>query len=135
MARKKNSKPLNGSHKTELLKLELPCEYAGKVVIPSIRALIVKTLVEDYKLTKYRAAKMLGLTPAAVTYYLSGERGRKLVQEIEENQDLIKIIKEVSAIIAKHNGINSLEDYMRYKTSVCRICSQVNVYAKMAGCH
>lgn len=135
MGKGRDRQQLNGEKNVEVLKLELPCEYAGKVVIPSIRALIVKTLVEDYKLTKYRAAKILGLTPAAVTYYLSGERGRKLIEEIESDQNLIRIVKDVSALIAERNGINSVEDYKKYRDSVCKICAHVNIYAKMAGCH
>jgi predicted transcriptional regulator len=115
-------------------KPELPCEYASKVVIPSIRALIVKKLVEEYKMSRYKAAKLLGLTPAAVTYYLNGERGKKLVKQIESRPELVKIIDELSRLIAGENGIKSLETYRQYKESICKVCSEVNEYAKMAGC-
>ncbi|MCE4601485.1 MAG: transcriptional regulator [Desulfurococcales archaeon] len=116
-------------------KLELPCEYAGKIVIPSIRAVIAKTLVEEYNYSRYRAAKLLGLTPAAVTYYLNGERGRKLIENISVQRDLMNIIREISEMIAKNDGINTREAYVKYRESICKICSRVNIYAQMAGCH
>lgn len=135
MANNNNRKEPGNAKFTNLLRLELPCEYAGKVVIPSIRALVVKTLVQEYKMTKYKAAKIMGLTPAAVTYYLSGDRGKKLVDEIERNRELLRIVKEIADVIARNNGIHTLEDYARYRESICKICSKVNVYAQMAGCH
>ena len=136
MKRKKPTRKTNTeTSKGEHLKLELPCEYAGKVVIPSIRAVIVKTLVEEYNYSRYRAAKLLGLTPAAVTYYINGERGKKLIEEIISREDLMKVIKEISAMIASSKGINSREAYIKYKESICKICSQINIYARKAGCH
>ena len=45
----------------------LPEELASKSVIPAIRALIVKRLVEEHGMTQQEAAKLLGVTQPAVS--------------------------------------------------------------------
>lgn len=53
----------------------LPEELASKSVIPAIRALIVRRLVEEHGMTQQQAAKLLGVTQPAVSKYLHQKRG------------------------------------------------------------
>ena len=58
----------------------LPEELASKSVIPAIRALVVKRLVEEHNMTQQEAAKLLGVTQPAVSKYLHEKRGAAAYQ-------------------------------------------------------
>ena len=46
-----------------------------KDILPSIRVLLARELVEIHGLKKSKAANLMGLTPAAITQYLNTSRG------------------------------------------------------------
>jgi predicted transcriptional regulator len=53
-----------------------PCEYMCWLGLPIIRKEIVKIMVNNYGLNQKEAAEKLGVTPAAVSQYLSKKRGK-----------------------------------------------------------
>lgn len=61
-----------------------PCEVILRYVLPAFRALIAKALIEKYGFSQISAAKSLGTTQAAISYYLHSKRGHKFVKELEE---------------------------------------------------
>ncbi len=115
-------------------RLEFPCEHATRAVIPSIRAVVARILVNELGFTKYAAAKVLDVTPAAISNYISQKRGEKYVDKIMSDRHLYAIAREIALMLSKHKGAKTPEVFMRYKNLVCAICSQVNVYAQMFGC-
>lgn len=52
-----------------------PCEVVVKEVLPAIRALLVKELVERHHLSQVEVARKLGITQPAVSQYLRTLRG------------------------------------------------------------
>lgn len=52
-----------------------PCEMAVKFTLLAIRFLIARRLVEKYKFTQTLAAKALGTTQPAISYYIQSKRG------------------------------------------------------------
>ena len=66
----------------------LPEELASKSVIPAIRALVVKRLVEEHGMTQQQAAKLLGVTQPAVSKYLHQKRGAAIrlngIKEVDQ---------------------------------------------------
>lgn len=52
-----------------------PCEVVVKSVLPAIRAMLVKELVERYHLNQAEVARKLGITQPAVSQYLRMLRG------------------------------------------------------------
>jgi len=115
-------------------RFEFPCEHATRAVIPSIRAVVAKILVENLGYTKYAAAKLLDVTPAAITNYINQRRGEKYVDKILSDEKLYKTAVEIAKTLSENRGVRSPEVFMKYKNLVCEICSQVNVYAKLYGC-
>ena len=115
-------------------RMELPCEHASKAVIPSIRAVVAKVMVEDFGLSRYTAAKLLDVTPAAITNYLKHKRGEKYIDEILNNDELMEIVNEIAKTLIEGNGVRDVKVYMKYKNLVCQICHRVNIYAKEFGC-
>ena len=56
-----------------------PCMLITTHVLPAVRVIVAKDLVKIHELKPVRVASKMGLTPAAVTQYVSGVRGGKMV--------------------------------------------------------
>jgi predicted transcriptional regulator len=52
----------------------LPCEVGVKVVLPAIRALMARTIVEKHGMKERQAAEILGLSQSAISRYTSKQR-------------------------------------------------------------
>lgn len=91
--------------------LKTPCEYMQWQGLPLIRKELVKCMISNYCMNQKEAADMMGLTPAAVSQYLSRKRGRisiiddAIVSEI--NISAGKIVNKGPTIVIKE---------------ICRIC-------------
>jgi hypothetical protein len=57
------------------VELLLPDEIASKSVIPAIRAMVVRRLVDEHGMTQLQAARLLGITQPAVSKYMHNKRG------------------------------------------------------------
>ncbi|MEM1583905.1 MAG: hypothetical protein QXF28_02295 [Nitrososphaerota archaeon] len=79
-------------------------------LVPAIRAKMIKILVEKYSYSKRKASQILRVSPAAVTHYMSGRRGRLL--KLLEDPRASKLISEsVENIISKGGKISEAELY------------------------
>ena len=58
-----------------------PCEYIVWNGLPVIRKGITISMINDFGLTQNEVAKKLGITPSAISQYLSGKRGRSNFNE------------------------------------------------------
>jgi len=65
-------------------------------VLPALRVLIMKDLMETHNMRKIDAATKMRLTPAAITQYFKGVRGTMLVAEITKSEETMKILSELS---------------------------------------
>ncbi len=95
------------------------CETVTQFILPTLRALIAKELIEKHKLTQQEAAKKLGISQAAVSQYTRELRGfrTKILQRDK------KISQEIENLAAKLisgdlNFISSMEDF-------CNICKNI----------
>ncbi|HDI02758.1 MAG TPA: hypothetical protein ENF95_01340 [Candidatus Aenigmarchaeota archaeon] len=99
--------------------MKLVCETMAQHVIPSIRALIARDLIEVYKMTQREAAKRLGMTQPAVSQYKKHVRGKK-ARFLEHDKKISKKISELSKALAK-NEITEKE----FKEEICKICKYI----------
>lgn len=68
----------------------LPCEIAVKSVIPAVKALMAKELVEKHGLRQDEVAELLGISQSAVSKYTRKVRGYVIkIDDVEEVQPLI----------------------------------------------
>ncbi|MCS7106334.1 MAG: helix-turn-helix domain-containing protein [Candidatus Aenigmarchaeota archaeon] len=95
------------------------CEVIVSSVLPSIRSLIAKELIKNYNLTQEEAAKLLGLTQAAISQYYRESRGTK-VKLLEKSKEVVGMIKKLEEKIVKE-GIDSVEMQKEF----CKICKEV----------
>lgn len=99
--------------------LHPPCEVILRYVLPAYRALVVKALIEKHGFSQVAAAKSLGTTQAAISYYLHSKRGNKFVRELEEvpgiRSSVDKIVEDM-----KEKKV-SPSDAMAYFCELCAI--------------
>ncbi len=76
---------------------KLYCEVYTQRILPALRALIAKILVQEHKLSQVDAAKLLEVTQASINYYISGKRGKQVLEELEK----IPEVRERARTIAK----------------------------------
>jgi uncharacterized protein len=67
-----------------------PCEIGVKTVLPAIRALLARTIVEKHGVKEEKAAEILGLSQSAVSRYVTKARGNTIaIENVTEVQKLI----------------------------------------------
>jgi len=98
-----------------------PCEWRVRELIPVIRASIAKILVEKYGYSIYQASKVMGVTPAAVSNYLTMKRSRtKMVQEVLKDEKSSRLINEfVKKVIAGE---------LEAGEALCALCRRLTGY-------
>jgi len=90
---------------------QTPCEFMVWSGLPVIRREIAESLITDYNLNQKQTAEKLGVTPAAISQYLSGKRGK------------IKVIDEkILAEIKKSAGKIYEKGESKILPETCRIC-------------
>ena len=119
----------------------LPEELASKSVIPAIRALIVKRLVEEHGMTQQEAAKLLGVTQPAVSKYLHQKRGAAIhlsgIKEIEQ------ATTEIATMVSSHkvkptevmSRIEAACDYVRRNRFMCDLHKRLEPEFDVNSCH
>jgi len=96
-----------------VINLKTPCETASKYLLPSMRALIAKKLIEKYKFTQQNAALRLGMTQSAMSKYLGEKRGAVL----EVGDEIDKLADDVATRL--YEGKMTQEEFV---VQLCNIC-------------
>ncbi|WGI16677.1 helix-turn-helix domain-containing protein [Methanonatronarchaeum sp. AMET-Sl] len=113
-----------------------PCEIIVLHVLPSVRAQISKDLVE-MGMSQQKVSEIIGITPAAISQYVSGKRGyemefkgevREKIQDFAQqtyNQGEADVLQGVCSIcdVVKENGV-LCDLYEKYEeqTNKCSSC-------------
>lgn len=93
------------------------CEVVVKYMLPALRYLIAKELIENYGFPQMSAAKVLGLSQAAISYYMNSKRGQKWVSILTQNEEVVKLIKSTAREIAESKeGAN---------VDLCKLCLMI----------
>jgi predicted transcriptional regulator len=95
-------------------------EVAVKQVIPAARLSIIKSLSSKYKLNETQISRIMGISQAAVSKYLSGKYSSGIVY-MEGMLDH-KLVEECAQAVA---GMGR-EGEVTVNTYICRICKSVN---------
>ncbi|MCW4004161.1 MAG: hypothetical protein NWE95_09665 [Candidatus Bathyarchaeota archaeon] len=76
----------------------LPCEVGVKTVLPAVKAIMARSIVEKHGLNEKQTADLLGLSQSAVSRYVGRERGNHLT--IENTAEVAVLIDQmVSSLI------------------------------------
>jgi hypothetical protein len=83
----------------------LPAEIESKTLIPALRAILAKRLVEQHKIREDEISKMLGVTQAAISNYIRGTRGDpKLIAQLLSQKQVMEMIDEISDNLASNKA-------------------------------
>ncbi len=68
----------------------LPCEVGVQTVLPAIRALMARTIIEKHGMKEKQVAELLGLSQSAISRYTTRNRGNILmIENLPEVQKLV----------------------------------------------
>ncbi|MEM2739813.1 MAG: transcriptional regulator [Candidatus Bathyarchaeia archaeon] len=95
-----------------------PCEVSTKYMLPAVRAVVARRLIEEYGYTQSSVAKILGTTQAAVSHYINVKRGGRFIEKLLSIDEARKVIDGivdsiVSGSVFKENYICELCKIMR----------------------
>ena len=90
--------------------MKSPCEEVIWDVLPSIRAAVASELVKR-GLSQKEVSKMLGITPPAVSQYVSKKRGYNIVFDEETSQAIATLADDLIS--------NNVDDLVE---RICQIC-------------
>jgi predicted transcriptional regulator len=93
------------------------CEITTQIILPAMRALVAKNLIEKYKLNQQEAASKLGVTQAAISQYRRDLRGSRL-RILEKDKNVMEEIERFTDRIVS-GGFNSLSA-MKAFCDICR---------------
>lgn len=118
----------------------VPCEIAVKSVIPAVKALIAKELVEKRGLKQDEAAEILGVSQSAVSKYTRKVRG--YVIKVDDIEEIKPLIDEMIGILV--SGTYQRGEFLRCfcqtcmlirKTSrMCQFCQKADQKIKIEEC-
>jgi len=95
-----------------------PCERVVRYVLPAVRSIVAKDLIENHGYTQVAAAKKLGTTQAAISHYLYSKRGEKWIDELRRNENVMATVNEVTS------GITEEEyDSVHVVSKLCELCT------------
>jgi predicted transcriptional regulator len=109
--------------------LKPPCIIMVQYVLPALRVLIAKELIDKHGLSRVRAAEKMALTPAAITQYLKKVRGETAVQLVESSDEAVEIISEMANDLAR--GDASVYDVLQNICKTCQIMRSKGLLCEM----
>lgn len=93
--------------------MKLPCQLIVWNVLPAIRAAIAEEL-NAMGVSQLEAARLLDMTPSAISQYLTGKRGYRIVFESEVKKSLNRLARDLKA--------GQVDDLA---ARICEICTQI----------
>jgi len=92
------------------------CEYVSSEILPGVRALIAKKMIEDHGITQSKAADLLDTSQPAISHYKRDLRGRK-VSVFKEHPDLMEMVNSAAKKIMSGEVSSKQTD-----SEFCSIC-------------
>jgi predicted transcriptional regulator len=108
----------------------LPSEIEAKSLIPAIRAILAKKLVNEYEMKEEIVARVLGVTQAAVSNYLRGTRGDiQLMDKLTSVLEVMRMTDDIARDLTSNKAYTpntmakfvELCNYMRYTFIICDV--------------
>src|SRR6059036_3652913 len=101
----------------------IPCEVAAKSVIPALRAMIARELIEDYGMKQELVAQRLGITQAAVSKYRHQVRGEAV--DLEAAAEVRQMSKDIASTLV--DNPSPLDVSRRF----CQACTDIRALGLM----
>ncbi len=111
--------------------MQLPCEVGVKTVVPAIRALLAKKLIERHGMNESQTATVLGLSQSAISRYKTKNRGNILI--IDTDSDVELLIDKMIQLLLYGKSIDTFKildifcetcNLVREKGILCSFCQK-----------
>lgn len=107
--------------------MKIACEEVVKYVLPAYRSMVASALVYEYGFTQQEAAKMMGVSQAVISYYITKKRGKGA-----SKYSSVKILRDYAERTAKNlaMGVNGDDNF-------CEICMELRkqgIISAQQGC-
>jgi predicted transcriptional regulator len=120
--------------------LILPCEVAVRSVIPAVRALIAKELMEEQGLKQDQVAEILGVSQSAVSKYSRKVRGHAI--EVDDIEEIRPFINDIVILLLDRTGQSAelLQLFcqacivIRKTSLMCAFCQKSDPKIKIEEC-
>ena len=108
----------------------LPSEIEAKSLIPAVRAIFAKKLVNEYDMKEEVVSRVLGVTQAAVSNYLRGTRGDiELMNKLTSVMEVMRMTDDIARDLTSNKAYTpntmakfvELCNYMRYTLIICDV--------------
>ena len=118
----------------------LPDEIASKSVIPAIRAMVVRKLVDKHGMTQQQAARLLGITQPAVSKYVHKKRG--IAISLEGNAQVERAANKIADMLASGRArelqimgrLNEASMQVRKSRLMCGLHRRLEPYLDLVDC-
>jgi uncharacterized protein len=104
---------------------QLPQEIEAKYIIPALRRDLSKCFVESYGISYDKVGKILGITKAAVSQYLSGKRASKIKLHEKVKLELVKgCDKIIKGNSDSYKEITRILKVIKNEKLHCEVCGK-----------
>jgi predicted transcriptional regulator len=97
--------------------LILPCEVGVKTVLPAVKAIMARSILEKHGFNEKQTADLLGLSQSAVSRYVGRERGNLIVIE---DTDVVALIDQMVTHLIKQP--DNKTDFLKL---FCQTCTTI----------
>ena len=108
----------------------LPSEIESQWLIPAIRSIIAIELVKKHNFSQENVAAILGITQAAVSNYISGNRGdNKIIRKLRSNYKVMEFVNDITENLSTNYSFTpycmvkyiELFNYVKHSLFICKI--------------
>jgi len=75
------------------------CEVFVKRLLPALRALLAKELIEGHGLTQLEVSRILGVSQPLINYYLTGRRKVPYANALSRCPKVVSVVKSVARML------------------------------------
>jgi len=105
-----------------------PCLVVVSQILPAMRAIVSREMIERDGLRLGEVAEKMGVTPAAVTQYLKGVRGSDSVSMVNRSRRARKILLELAYELAREET-----DMVVVLRKLCQACNCIRSERLICG--
>jgi len=95
------------------------CEVIAFEVLPAVRAMVARQLMEKYKVSQVRAARLIGVSQPAISQYKRDLRGYR-TGLFKNNPSLVAMVERIAEGLAS-GEIKDMESTL----SFCKLCKEI----------
>ena len=100
------------------MNLKPDCETIAKHIAPVLRARVAQVLAKEYDMQQYEISKKLGVTQAAVSFYLAKARGSD-VSLMRKFPEIDQTAKKMAKALKKGAKPQAMSDFL------CELCKKI----------